>query len=54
MREQRCGRRRWNGNKKPSKKRSRERIDGVSALATALALAIVDTHPARVYEANVI
>jgi phage terminase large subunit-like protein len=28
-----------NGNVKPSKKRSRERIDGVSALVTALALA---------------
>jgi phage terminase large subunit-like protein len=30
-----------NGNLKPSKKRSRERIDGVSALVTALALAHV-------------
>lgn len=31
-----------NGNLKPSKKRSRERIDGVSALVTALALAHVE------------
>lgn len=38
-----------NGNVKPSKKRSRERIDGVSALVTALALAIVDEGPS-VYE----
>jgi phage terminase large subunit-like protein len=40
-----------NGNVKPSKKRSRERIDGVSALVTALARAIVDVGPVKsVYE----
>lgn len=32
-----------NGNLKPSKKRSHERIDGVSALVTGLALALVAT-----------
>lgn len=38
-----------NGNVKPSKKRSRERIDGVSALVTGMALAILDEGPS-VYE----
>ena len=32
-----------NGNVKPSKKRSHERIDGVSALVTALARALLVT-----------
>jgi phage terminase large subunit-like protein len=39
-----------NGNVKPSKKRSRERIDGVSALVTALDGALRD--PASVYESR--
>jgi phage terminase large subunit-like protein len=46
-----------NGNIKPSKKRSHERIDGVSALVTALARALVartgsvyDTRPPMVVE----
>jgi phage terminase large subunit-like protein len=38
-----------NGNLKPSKKRSHERIDGVSALVTALARALVHAGPS-VYE----
>ena len=38
-----------NGNVKPSKKRSHERIDGVSALVTALARALVHAGPS-VYE----
>jgi phage terminase large subunit-like protein len=38
-----------NGNTKPSKKRSHERIDGVSALVTALARALV-TPAGSVYE----
>src|SRR5438093_12507005 len=38
-----------NGNVKPSKKRSHERIDGVSALVTALARAVVHQGPS-VYE----
>jgi phage terminase large subunit-like protein len=39
-----------NGNLKPSKKRSTERIDGVSALVTALARALVVT--GSVYESR--
>jgi phage terminase large subunit-like protein len=38
-----------NGNLKPSKKRSTERIDGVSALVTALARALV-TPTGSVYD----
>jgi phage terminase large subunit-like protein len=38
-----------NGNLKPSKKRSTERIDGVSALVTALARALV-TATGSVYD----
>jgi phage terminase large subunit-like protein len=40
-----------NGNVKPSKKRSRERIDGVSALVTALSRALLDPG-ASVYESR--
>ena len=40
-----------NGNMKPSKKHSHERIDGVSALVTALARALVHAGPS-VYEAR--
>lgn len=39
-----------NGNLKPSKKRSVERIDGVSALVTALARALVDPATTSVYD----
>jgi phage terminase large subunit-like protein len=39
-----------NGNLKPSKKRSHERIDGVSALVTALARALVQTKTTSAYE----
>jgi phage terminase large subunit-like protein len=39
-----------NGNLKPSKKRSHERIDGVSALVTALARALVHPTPVSVYD----
>jgi phage terminase large subunit-like protein len=39
-----------NGNMKPSKKRSHERIDGVSALVTALARALVQTKTTSAYE----
>jgi phage terminase large subunit-like protein len=39
-----------NGNLKPSKKRSHERIDGVSALVTALARALVHPNPGSVYD----
>jgi phage terminase large subunit-like protein len=39
-----------NGNIKPSKKRSRERIDGVSALVTALARAIVNGDGRSIYD----
>ena len=36
-----------NGNVKPSKKRSHERIDGVSALVTALARALLVSERVR-------
>jgi phage terminase large subunit-like protein len=39
-----------NGNLKPSKKRSHERIDGVSALVTALARALVQPRTTSAYE----
>jgi phage terminase large subunit-like protein len=39
-----------NGNVKPSKKRSHERIDGVSALVTGLARALVSPAPTSVYD----
>ncbi len=39
-----------NGNIKPSKKRSREKIDGVTAIVTALARASVAPAPRSVYE----
>jgi phage terminase large subunit-like protein len=39
-----------NGNLKPSKKRSHERIDGVSALVTALARALVQDRATSAYE----
>jgi phage terminase large subunit-like protein len=42
-----------NGNIKPSKKRSTERIDGVSALVTALARALVAApNPSAIFEAR--
>lgn len=41
-----------NGNLKPSKKRSRERIDGVAALVTALARALVAPRAGSVYDAR--
>jgi phage terminase large subunit-like protein len=39
-----------NGNLKPDKRRSREKIDGVSAAVTGLTRALLDVEPASVYD----
>jgi phage terminase large subunit-like protein len=39
-----------NGNLKPDKRRSREKIDGVSAAVTGLSRALLDVEPASIYD----
>jgi phage terminase large subunit-like protein len=39
-----------NGNLKPDKKRSREKIDGVSAAVTGLSRALLDVAPSSIYD----
>jgi phage terminase large subunit-like protein len=39
-----------NGNIKPDKKRSREKIDGISAAVTGLTRLLLDVEPASIYD----